>query len=75
MYDNQDIAQMVRDALAYDGRVNEANLTVDVANGTVTLGGVVFRASQRQEAEDIASHVEGVKRVVNKILVMSADAA
>lgn len=75
MYDNRDTAQMVRDALAYDGRINEANLTVDVANGVVTLSGVVFSPQQRREAEDVASHVEGVRRVVNEILVMNAGAA
>lgn len=75
MFDSRDTAQMVRDALAWDGRINEANLTVDYGEGVVTLSGVVFRPEQRQEAEDVARNVPGVKRVVNEILVMNANAA
>jgi osmotically-inducible protein OsmY len=65
-----DTAQMVRDALAWDGRVNEANLVVHFGNGVVTLNGVVTSESQRWEAEDIAGHIPGVTRVVNEILVV-----
>jgi osmotically-inducible protein OsmY len=65
-----DTAQMVRDALAWDGRLNEANLTVRFGNGVVTLSGVVTSDAQRAEAEDIAQHMPGVNRVVNEILVV-----
>ncbi len=67
-----DTAQIVRDALAWDGRVNEANLKVHVGDGVVTLGGVVVSEDQRQEAIDVAEHVPGVYRVVNEILVVEA---
>jgi osmotically-inducible protein OsmY len=66
-----DTAQMVRDAIAWDGRLNEANLTVRFGNGVVTLSGVVTSDSQRAEAEDVARHIPGVTRVVNEILVVS----
>src|SRR5690348_5912800 len=59
-----DTAQMVRDALAFAGGINEADLTVTYGNGTVTLQGVVTSPRQRQEAEDIARNVPGVERVV-----------
>jgi osmotically-inducible protein OsmY len=71
MFDDEKTARMVRDALAYDGRINEANLTVQVGNGVVTLSGVVFDPRQREEAADVARHVPGVRRVVNQILVMN----
>lgn len=72
MFDARDTAQMVRDALAWDARINEANLTVDYAEGVVTLSGVVLSPQQKSEAEDVARHVPGVNRVVNEILVMNA---
>ncbi|HLG50219.1 MAG TPA: BON domain-containing protein [Chloroflexota bacterium] len=65
-----DTAQMVRDALAYDERLNAANLVVRVADGIVTLSGVVFSEAERQEAEEVARQVPGVARVVNEILVV-----
>jgi osmotically-inducible protein OsmY len=65
-----DTAEMVRDALAWDGRLNEANLIVHYGKGVVTLGGVVTSQDQRWEAEDVAGHVPGVTRVVNEILVV-----
>jgi osmotically-inducible protein OsmY len=66
-----DTAQIVRDALAWDGRINEANLTVTYGDGVVTLQGVAVSEAQRQEAETVASHVPGVRRVVNQILVVN----
>lgn len=66
-----DTAQMVRDALAWDGRLNEANLVVRFSAGVVTLNGVMQSAAQRREAEDIARHIPGVHRVVNEILVVA----
>jgi osmotically-inducible protein OsmY len=65
-----DTAQMVRDALAFAGGLNEANLTVTYGDGTVTLGGVVMSPRQREEAEEIARHIPGVERVVNEILIV-----
>ncbi|HLG50490.1 MAG: BON domain-containing protein [Chloroflexi bacterium] len=65
-----DTAQMVRDALAYDGRLNAADLVVRVADGIVTLSGLVFSEAERQEAEEVARQVPGVARVVNEILVV-----
>jgi osmotically-inducible protein OsmY len=64
-----DTAQMIRDAIAWDGRLNEANLVVRYANGVATLSGVVTSDEERREAEDVVAHVPGVKRVVNEILV------
>ncbi len=66
-----DTSQLVRDALAWDGRLNEANLVVRCGEGVVTLEGVLMTEQQRNEAEDIARHVPGVQRVVNQIMVVS----
>ncbi|HLH73676.1 MAG TPA: BON domain-containing protein [Chloroflexota bacterium] len=69
-----DTAQMVRDALAFDGRINEANLLVRYGEGVVTLSGVLFSEQEKEAAEDIARHIPGVERVVNEILVMKVTA-
>lgn|GEM_PF-4239057 len=71
MDEGVDTAQMVRDALAFAGGLNEANLTVTYGDGTVTLHGVVLSERQRQEAADIAQHIPGVEQVVNQILVIN----
>lgn len=70
-----DTAQIVRDALAWDGRLNPANLLVHCGDGVVTISGVVTSDEEREEAADVARHVPGVKRVVNQILVVEAIAA
>lgn len=61
---------MVRDALAYAGGLNEANLAVTFGGGTVTLQGVVASSRQRELAEDIARNIPGVQQVVNEILII-----
>lgn len=70
-----DTAQMVRDALAYTGGINEANLEVLFGDGVVTLAGIAFSEEQRCLAEDVAAHVPGVRRVVNEIMVVKATGA
>ncbi|GEM_PF-853863 len=54
------------EALSYYGVFDILNYEVH-ANGTVELGGYVFRDSLKEEAERAVSKVEGVKQVVNKI--------
>jgi osmotically-inducible protein OsmY len=70
-----DTAQMVRDALAYTGGINEANIEVHYGDGVVTLSGIAFSDAERRLAEDVASHVPGVRRVVNEIMVVKAGGA
>lgn len=65
-----DLAQMVRDALAYAGGIEEAYLEVGNANGVIRLSGIAFCDAQRREAEEIAAKVPGVRRVVNEILLV-----
>ena len=68
--DREDLAHLVRDALVYAGGVDEKYLEVRVGNDVVTLGGIAFSDAQRQEAEDVARRLPGVRRVVNEILVV-----
>jgi hyperosmotically inducible periplasmic protein len=47
-------------------------IDVDTNNGVVTLNGIVDSPEQRARAEELASRVDGVKRVVNNLQVKSA---
>jgi hyperosmotically inducible protein len=42
---------------------------VDTNNGTVSLNGVVESSDQRARAQELASQVNGVNRVINNIQV------
>jgi len=67
-----EIAQAVRQALAWDVFVPEDKITSTVTDGWVTLEGTVESGSQRYDAERAVRNLTGVKFVVNKIIVMSA---
>ena len=69
--DDDDIARMVRDALTYVGGMNESFLRISCHGGVVVLAGVAFSDAQRREAEEIASKVPGVRRVVNEITLVT----
>jgi len=63
------ILQAVEDALRNDARVNAANPNVSVVNGAVSLSGVVDTLGQKVRAENIASQLEGVLTLENRIHV------
>lgn len=52
-----------------DTNVKGRQINVDTRNGIVTLKGNVETAQQKAEAEQIARETEGVKRVVNQLIV------
>jgi hyperosmotically inducible protein len=52
-----------------DADVKGRQIDVDTNNGIVMLKGTVDNAQQKQEAEQIARETEGVKRVVNQLVV------
>ena len=64
-----EIAQAVRRALEWDVFVPEENITSTVADGWVTLEGIVDLSSQRNDAERAVRNLAGVKLVLNKITV------
>lgn len=70
-------SQAVDDGLLYDRvhrRLNNSrslrirNLKVEVADGVVTIDGIVRSAKLRTRAAKVAS-IKGVKRVVNRLVV------
>jgi osmotically-inducible protein OsmY len=52
-----------------DADVKGHRIDVDTSNGVVTLNGTVASAERKSEAEQIARQTEGVKRVVNQLIV------
>jgi osmotically-inducible protein OsmY len=73
------IAVAVRDAIRWNTMVPQNRVTVAVTDHVVTLAGEVDYNFQRQEAERIATHTIGVRRVDNRVSLphhpVPADAA
>ena len=67
-----EIAQAVRRALDWDVYVPADKISSTVSDGSVTLEGTLERWSQRQDAERAIRNLTGVKAVINKITVKSA---
>ena len=58
--------------LGADPDTNPYEITVEIADGVIRLTGTVGDAADRAEAERIAAAVEGVRQVVNELLLDSA---
>jgi osmotically-inducible protein OsmY len=64
------IAEAVRDALQWDVFVPDQQIRSTVSDaGTVTLTGTVGTLAEHDEAERVASSIDGVHRVVNLVAV------
>lgn len=63
------LARRVEEALAADGRVQSAGVTVVVTEGMVELSGSVATERERQTAEDICAATSGVRAVRNGLTV------
>ncbi len=63
------IKEAVRDALSYDPRVEDDNITITVEEGVVTLGNVVDNLRAKKAAIEDAKNTVGVWRVVDLIKV------
>jgi len=68
-----EIAHAVRRALEWDVYVPADQISSTVSHGSVTLEGTLERWSQRQDAERAIRNLTGVKAVINKIAVKSAE--
>lgn len=63
------ITMRVQAKYAEDDVVKGRHIDVDTANGVVTLKGSVDSAAEKQAAERIASQIDGVRRVDNRLTV------
>ena len=63
------ITMKIQSKYFLDADVKGRQIDVDTNDGVVTLKGTVDTAEQKQEAEQIARGTEGVKRVVNQLVI------
>ncbi len=61
------VTTQVQSKLAADSDTGSLKLNVATAGGVVTLSGSAATEIEKDKAEQIAKHTEGVKRVVNNI--------
>ena len=67
--DDATLTSSVKTKLAADKLSSLTRVDVDTNNGTVYLNGVVESSDQRARAQDLASQVNGVNKVVNNLQV------
>jgi len=67
--DDATITASVKSTLVADKVSNLTRIDVDTTNGVVALNGVVETPEQKSRAEQLASRVDGVRKVVNNLQV------
>lgn len=67
---NKELARRVKQALEGEPKVQAAAIDVTAADGTVTLWGTSATPRERTLAAQVASKVDGVKSVDNKLKVV-----
>ncbi|MFN0124437.1 MAG: BON domain-containing protein [Blastocatellia bacterium] len=67
--DDAGITAKVKSKMAVDSRTSAMKVKVDTVNGIVTLAGAVPAESERTAAGEVARATEGVKSVVNNIVI------
>ena len=67
--DDAALTTAVKTKLAADKLSSLTRVDVDTNDGTVSLNGVVESSDQRARAQELASQVNGVNRVINNIQV------
>ena len=67
--DDAAITTSVKARFVQDKQVDASSFKVETLNGTVMLSGFAKDATERAQAEDIATQVKGVKSVKNSIVV------
>ncbi len=68
---NAALAAKVKSALVADREVNALEIDVVAAQGAVTLYGTAPTRASRERAARVASGIEGVKSVTNKLAVVA----
>jgi osmotically-inducible protein OsmY len=72
---DSDIRNDVLSELAWDSRIDEKQIGVQVDQGVVTLGGTVDELATSSAAVEAAHRVAGVKDVANELQIKSAQSA
>ena len=69
--DDAGVTTRVNAALVSDKPSNFTRIDVDTTNGVVALNGTVETPEQKARAEQLASRVDGVKKVINNLQISS----
>lgn len=69
---NQEVAQEIARSLKDSGQLTGYKIGIRYVDGTAWLRGTVKEEQQKQIAEEIASQVPGVKKVINELTVASS---
>jgi len=69
MKTNEELQEDVQDAIKWEALLNAAEIGVTAKDGVITLTGVVNSFAKKEEAEEAAKNVAGVKVVVEKIAI------
>jgi osmotically-inducible protein OsmY len=72
MKTNEELQKDVQDAIKWEALLNAAEIGVTAKDGVITLTGVVNSFAKKEEAEEAAKNVAGVKVVVEKIAIQFA---
>jgi len=72
--DDATITAKVKESILADSQLKVLQVKVDTSHGVVTLSGAVDTQAQEAEALKVASHINGVVSVTDKLSVKSADA-
>lgn len=67
------LTQTVNNKLAMRGIRSPCNVTVTTKGGEVTLTGSVTQPHMKQAAAQVATSTNGVKRVINQLIVKAAE--
>jgi hyperosmotically inducible periplasmic protein len=73
--DDASITASVKSKLATDKVSSLTRIDVDTNNGVVSLNGVVESSAQKARAQELASQISGVSKVVNNLQVQGARAS
>ncbi|HNP33238.1 MAG TPA: BON domain-containing protein [Flavobacterium sp.] len=63
------VKQQIQKALRSNYLLSDADITIDVVDGSVLLGGFVDKYNKKELAKKIAKEVQGVKNCIEKIAV------
>ena len=70
---DDELQHMVQNVLRWDALVPDQDITVSVANGGVTMEGMVAVHAQRIEAERAVGHLAGVRGITNDLELQRPD--
>ena len=68
---DSEITLKIKTKLIQDPELKAFSIDVDTINGVVTLTGVVESKEQKRRAVEIAASVEGVKKVIDNLQIIS----